>query len=360
MNSIVRPHPWSVFTPSCPDVLEVPEFVLDNVLAAGTIVIAGQRGLGKTSALVPLMAIVSGLCTAVPLGASVRRRVIYVSEDTAQVNRILHAMRRGGHINRTPAEINEVFKLVQGSRLPPKQIVELKPHLADQWLDNETASGGNYSAPPVIVLDTTNATIDIENISDNSQVSKAISELRNGLGEIPLVLVGHMPKTSLADVRHKSFVGAGSWEGDTQQNLYLIMEDDMRYLVIGKNRFSPEVTEYALHSHCADMEGINKLGYPAKLRCWYSIPEAMSRERKQELKEKKAEQKRLASQYGLMETLLETIIENPGICTTELKKTVRGRSDSQTVALKQLERDGRIYVVSPDKRTRTFYPMAPF
>ena len=360
MNSIVRPHPWSVFTPSCPDVLEVPEFVLDNVLAAGTIVIAVQRGLGKTSALVPLMAIVSGLCTAVPLGASVRRRVIYVSEDTAQVNRILHAMRRVGHINRTPAEINEVFKLVQGIRLPPKQIVELKPHLEDHWLDNETASGGTYSAPPVIVLDTTNATIDIENISDNSQVSKAISEVRNGLGEIPLVLVGHMPKMSLADVRHKSFVGAGSWEGDTQQNLYLIMEDDMRYLVIGKNRFSPEVTEYALHNHCADMEGINRLGYPAKLRRWYSIPEAMSPERKQELKEKKAEQKRLASEYSLMEKLLETIIETPGICTTELKKTVRGRSDSQTVALKQLERDGRIYIQSPDKRTRTYYAVAPF
>ena len=360
MNSIVKPHPWSIFTPSCPDVLEVPEFVLDNVLAAGTIVIAGQRGLGKTSALVPLMAIASGLCTAVPLGASVRRKVIYVSEDPAQVKRILHAMCKSGHIRRTQAEINEVFKLVQGSRLTPKEIVELKPHLKEHWLDNETASGGNYSAPPVIVLDTTNATIEIENISDNSLVSKAISELRNGLGEMPLVLVGHMPKTSLADVRHKSFVGAGSWENDTQQNLYLIMEDNMRYLIFGKNRFSPEITEYALHSHHADMEGINTLGYPVKLRCWYSIPEAMSRERKQELKEKKAEQKRLDSKYSQMEKLLETIIENPGICTTELKKTVCGRSDSQTVALKQLERDGRIYIQSPDKRTRTYYPVAPF
>ena len=42
-------------------------------------------------------------------------------------------------------------------------------------------------------------------------------------------------------------------EGDTQQNLYLIMDADMRYLVIGKNRFSPEVVEHALRSHCADM-----------------------------------------------------------------------------------------------------------
>ena len=360
MNSVVKPHPWSVFTPSCPEVLEVPEFVLDNVLAAGTIVIAGQRGLGKTSALVPLMAIASGLCTAVPLGASVRRKVIYVSEDPAQVNRILHAMCKSGHIRRTQAEINEVFKLVQGSRLTPKEIVELKPHLKEHWLDNETASGGNYSAPPVVVLDTTNATIDIENISDNSLVSKAISELRNGLGEIPLVLVGHMPKTNLADVRHKSFVGAGSWENDTQQNLYLIMEDNMRYLVFGKNRFSPEITEYTLHSHYADMEGINTLGYPVKLRCWYSLPEAVSLERKLALKEKKATQKRLDSDYKLMENFLEVITENPGLPTTVVKSKVSGKSERKQAARVQLEQDGRIYVEKRDNRTRTYHPVAPF
>lgn len=360
MNSIVRPHAWAVFTPSYPDVLEAPNFVLDNVLAAGTIVIAGQRGVGKTSALVPLMAIASGLCSVVPLGASVRRKVIYVSDDTAQVTRILHAMREGGHIHRTPTEINEIFKLVQGSRLTPREIVDLKSHLKDQWLDNETASGGNYSAPPVIVLDTTNATIDIENISDNSQVSKAISELRNGLGEIPLILVGHTPKTSLSDLRQKSFVGAGSWEGDTQQNLYLIIEDDIRSLVIGKNRFSPEVVEYALNSHCIDMEGINKLGYPVKLRCWYSIPEAMSRERKQELKENKAKQKRLDSDYKLMEDFLNVIRENPGLTTTVVKSKVWGKAERKHAALVQLEKDGRIYVENPDNRTRTYYPMAPF
>ena len=360
MNSIANRHPWSLFTPACPDLLETPEFVLDNVLVAGTIVIAGQRGIGKTSALVPLMAMVAGLCSDLPLKASVKRKVIYVSEDTAQVNRILHAMRKSGHIDRTTEEIDEVFKLAPASRLATRDIVELKPYLRDHWLNNKTASGGVYSAPPVIVLDTTNATIGIENISDNSQVSEAISELRTGFGEIPLILVGHMPKTSHSDTRQKSFVGAGSWENDTQQNLYLIMEENIRYLVFGKNRFSPEITEYALHSHCVDMKGINKLGYSVELRCWYSIPEAMSRERKQELKEKKAEQKRLASEYHLMEQLLKTIIESPGICTTELKRAVRGRSDSQTAALKQLEQDGRIYIESPDKRTRTYYPVKPF
>ena len=35
--------------------MEAPEFVVDDVLIAGTAVIAGERGLGKTSMLVPLM-----------------------------------------------------------------------------------------------------------------------------------------------------------------------------------------------------------------------------------------------------------------------------------------------------------------
>ena len=55
-------HPFCNFVDACPSVIETTEFVLDGVLAAGTVVIAGERGLGKTSALVPLMASVAGLC----------------------------------------------------------------------------------------------------------------------------------------------------------------------------------------------------------------------------------------------------------------------------------------------------------
>ena len=76
MSSIFKSHPWCEFIPSCPDELKIVEFVLDDVIAAGTVVIAGERGLGKTSALVPLMASVAGLSSTFPLRASIERNVI--------------------------------------------------------------------------------------------------------------------------------------------------------------------------------------------------------------------------------------------------------------------------------------------
>ena len=46
-----KPHPLAQFKKAMPDEIAAPEFVIDNVLAAGTAVIAGERGLGKTSVL---------------------------------------------------------------------------------------------------------------------------------------------------------------------------------------------------------------------------------------------------------------------------------------------------------------------
>ncbi|MDA9919981.1 AAA family ATPase [bacterium] len=360
MSNSTKAHPFCNFVDAYPTVIETTEFVLDGVLAAGTVVIAGERGLGKTSALVPLMASVAGLCPELPLKSLIQRTVIYVAEDPLQVTRILRALRENGHIQATSDEIRAGFKLVPATRLSPSEIVDIKRHIEPFIQDNKTADGGNYRAPPVIVLDTTNATIDLENISDNSQVSKAVSELRNGLGDIPIILVGHIAKASRGIAKQMSFVGAGSWEGDTQQNLYLVMEDDMRYLVIGKNRFDPEVKEYALHSHQATMVGKNKLGYTEQLRCFYSIPEPMSPEGKFALKAKEAKQKRFDSDQQLMEDLLEVIVENPGMSATAVKSKISGKADRKHAALEQLERDDRIIIKSPDKRTRTYYPVAPF
>ena len=360
MSDSTKVHPFCNFVDACPAVIETTEFVLDGVLAAGTVVIAGERGLGKTSALVPLMASVAGLCPNFPLKSLIQRNILYVAEDTLQVTKILRALRENGHIDATSDQINTGFKLVPATRLSPSEIVNIKQHIEPLVRDNKTADGGNYGAPPVIVLDTTNATIDLENISDNSQVSKAVSELRNGLGDIPIILVGHVAKASRGIAKQMSFVGAGSWEGDTQQNLYLVMEDDMRYLVIGKNRFDPEIKEYALHSHQATMAGKNKLGYMEQLRCFYSIPEPMSPEGKTALKAKEAKQRRFDSDQQLMEELLEVITENPGMSATAVKSKVSGKADRKHAALEQLERDGRILIENPDRRTRTYYAVAPF
>ena len=194
-------HKWADFISPLPSELMAPEFVIDNVIAAGTVVIAGERGLGKTSALVPLMAAAAGLTVDFPLKATIRRHVVYVSEDVEQVQRILMAMRTNGQLIDDEVEIEKRFKLVPAARMKAEEITKLKPHLEDLWDNNDRVDGGNYCASPVLILDTTNATIDLDNISDNSEVSKAVSTLREGLNPINVILVGHIAKSQRSDIK---------------------------------------------------------------------------------------------------------------------------------------------------------------
>lgn len=355
MSYELPPHKWADFLSPIPFELQAPEFVIDNVITAGTVVIAGERGLGKTSALVPLMAAVAGLTVDFPLKATIRRHVVYVSEDVEQVQRILLAMRANGHLIDDEAEVAKRFKLVPAARMKAQEITKLKPHLDDFWDNNDTVDGGNYCASPVLVLDTTNATIDLDNISDNSEVSKAVSTLREGLSPINVILVGHIAKSQRSDIKSISFVGAGAWEGDTQQNLYLVSEDDCRYLVLGKKRFETDVREYLLHSRCADMQGVNKLGEVKEMRCFYSVPEPISDSVKAE---RKAEQKRDAAERNFQFTLSQCqdfISKQPGIKVGQIKARMGKRSETVGAALEALVDGGQVRM-EEEGRAKKYFP----
>ena len=294
-----------------------------------------------------------------PLKATIRRHVVYVSEDVEQVQRILMAMRTNGQLIDDEVEIEKRFKLVPAARMKAQEITKLKPHLEDLWDHNDRVDGGNYCASPVLVLDTTNATIDLDNISDNSEVSKAVSTLREGLNPINVILVGHIAKSQRSDIKSISFVGAGAWEGDTQQNLYLVSEDNCRYLVLGKKRFETDVREYLLHSHCADMQGVNKLGEVKEMRCYYSVPEPISDSLKAE---RKAEQKRDSADrnfFSVQKDSLELITEQPGIKAGEIKARAGRRNETVGAALEALVDSGQVKVMEDGKAKRYFPATSP-
>jgi hypothetical protein len=354
MSFELSPHKWANFLSPLPSELQAPEFIIDDVISAGTVVLAGERGLGKTSALVPLMAAIADLTLCFPLKATIRRHVVYVSEDVEQVQRILKAMQTNGHLIDDEAEIEKRFKLVPAARMKAQEITKLKPHLEDFWDNNDRIDGGNYCASPVLVLDTTNATIDLDNISDNSEVSKAVSTLREGLSPINVILVGHIAKSQRSDIKSISFVGAGAWEGDTQQNLYLVSESDCRYLVLGKKRFETDVREYLLHSRCADMQGTNKLGETKEMRCYYSVPEPVSDTLKAQ---RKAEQKREIADRDFLwvqNECLQLISEQPGVKVGEIKARISKRSDTVGAALESLLDSGQVRLEEMGKAKRYF------
>ena len=355
MSTQLPPHKWANWEPAYPDKIEMPEFILDDVIVSGTVVIAGERGLGKTSAIIPMMLSAAGLCPNFPMQASIPRKVIYVTEDTEQARRIIAAMAKNGDVINDPIRINDNFKIVPAVRLRATEIIRFRAHIEELWTGHQLPTGQLHCTPPVVVLDTTNATIDLDNISDNSEVSKAVSILRNGFKDIPLVLVGHVAKATRSDARQLSFVGAGAWEGDTQQSLYVVSDGGDRHLMLGKSRFSPAVADYLLHGRNAVLKGFDRLGRESETTCYYSVPEAMSEKRKSEItSEKKADLKR-AEFASTQKEILKVLKEKPGATTSFIKSMIHKRGETVNAALEDMLDSGQVRKDQPNATTKKWF-----
>ena len=85
-----------------------------------------------------------------------------------------------------------MFHVVQAERLPPDEISELPRHLGRFYTDNERADGSIYKAPPVVVFDTTNATITTKDGNQASEISEAINGIKQRFGDVPCIAIGHV------------------------------------------------------------------------------------------------------------------------------------------------------------------------
>lgn len=259
------------------------EYVVDGFLPAGVSLIAGAWGSGKSTNLIPVFASVAH-CAPEEWGLwpEIRRKVIWVTEAPNQARDTLYSLLRGSDVDKTGSwthldartaakddlrvgnlpgegeerstgvktalwsELKEWFLLYPSLRMSPKALARSLKELVEQHTyDLELDDGEAFPVRPVVVLDTTSANLDLENESDNSEVSKAMAVLKQELRGVPLVLVGHTSKATRDDLREMSFRGAGAWEADAEATYYLVHDEeiDLRFLVIRKCRFKPEFTE---------------------------------------------------------------------------------------------------------------------
>ena len=276
-------HPFANFLPYALGDLEPDEFIFDDILIAGVTLLAGFTGIGKTTALVPLMTRAAHLCAADDtLRPLLRRKVIYVSEDPKQVVRVLTSMRVADELTASDAEISEWFKIVPAKRMDAASIVKVREiYQAMVYRNISQESGVSYDALPIVVLDTSNATIELENESDNSEVGKAVSTLKSELGGIPLIIVAHLAKTlKKADISDMTSRGAGAWEGDVNQVLYMTKEDDgARWLDVAqaKHRFVTKADGIVFRAFGSEIKGRDVLGNEKDLFLMHCRPEMVQK-----------------------------------------------------------------------------------
>jgi hypothetical protein len=359
-------HPLANFVPYSLGDLEPDEFIFDDILIAGVILLAGFTGIGKTTALVPLMTRAAHLCDpADGLRPLLRRKVIYVSEDPKQVVRVLTSMRVAGDLIATDAEISEWFKIVPARRMDAASIVKVKEIYQTMTYRNiSKESGVYYDAMPIVVLDTSNATIELENESDNSEVGRAVATLKSELGGIPLIIVAHLAKTlKKADISDMTSRGAGAWEGDVNQVLYMTKEDDgARWLDVAqaKHRFVTKADGIVFRAVEAEIKGHDVLGHEKDLFLMHCRPEMVhkgGREAMQEQsKQAAARNKEIAGQMlkagrkKSLTTILSGLAADEYLTKNELSKAIGGKKENNIKLIDEMVEDGLIEQFAPTKK----------
>lgn len=273
-----EPHPLARFIELAAD--PVPQrMVIPGFVQAGVAVIAGAHGAGKTTVLVPLAMIAAGLHPpGDPLAPKHWRHVVYIAEDEAQVQRIVRGVIDHAHVGAGLAAARDRFHVVPACRLPPEDVAAVGPTYREQF----TRLADGVQLPPLVVIDTKGATVEVEDENDNAEAGRMVAIFKQQFAGLPLWLVGHLPKslTARKDAQALSARGASAIEADAHQCLYLVAEDDgRRFLVLGKRRFEPRWTELEVRSGTAEVTALDEWGesVPLVLRWGWPAPPQTSR-----------------------------------------------------------------------------------
>lgn len=232
------------------DELRATEFVIDGFIGMGLTILAGEPGGGKTSIIVPLMAHAAHLCDkGAFLKPELRRHVIYVSEDTEQVERCIYAMKKYGKLNIDAQEFKHWFHIREAHRSSPEHITRFLSEIAQEYT---YLLANGFEVKPVVIFDTSNATIEIENENDNSEVGKVIAKIKQSANGMAIVVVAHTAKAlQRTDLSSLTPRGASAWIGDARATIYLFSDEnapEARFLALGKRRFEPTYTEIRFDS----------------------------------------------------------------------------------------------------------------
>jgi len=247
------------------------EYVIDGYFSNKLTLIAGAPGVGKSTALVSLAAIVAGIVKSDDITAELQRKIFYVTEDAEQIERILFGLRHQCLTTWTQEQIAEKFKIINARRRPAAEIASM---VQAARYTGMTQHKSGYEIQPLIILDTSNATIDLENENDNSEAGKAIAAIKQAIDDAALWIVGHTAKAiNRADLKSLSFRGASAFEGDANATSYLFQDEaagkNVRFLALGKRRFTAEFDEIRIDVTTGSMEAVTPWGTTQKT--FYSV-----------------------------------------------------------------------------------------
>jgi len=217
-------------------------YMVKGFWAHSFMVLAGQPGIGKTTAIISLCMVMAGIqAKDCELTATKKRKTIIVTEDSDQVERTLTGYARHYGINHQT--LSNWFVIIDAKRSQVKDLLTLAHNVIHHTIDN---------VRPLLVLDTANATMDIDNENDNSEVGAYIAALKQTIYiqlDTPVCIITHTNKTISKSDSDATARGASAFTGDaTLTGILFEDETKTRYMRLVKTRYQPNFREIKFHS----------------------------------------------------------------------------------------------------------------
>lgn len=252
--------------------LEPIKYLVDGFLAHSLFVMAGQPGVGKTSALIALAMVQAGFdIDGCEIKTRKRRKTIFVTEDSDQIVRSLFAY--GKHFGIEPASIAQMIVIIDAMRSDVKDILKLAQNCAKHTIDGQR---------PWLVLDTANATLDLDDENDNAKVGQYLAAIKATLFVqmgVPVCITAHTNKTISRKDSDAMARGASAFTGDaTLTGILFLDDDDQRYLKLTKTRYEPVFREIRFDSQTFTEVVADEDGDMQEIVCRVSIPHPSSEE----------------------------------------------------------------------------------
>ena len=252
------------------------EYLIDGFLAHSFSVTAGQPGVGKTTALISICLIAAGFTLSdSPLKTESRRKILYVTEDANQVRQSLYAYIK--YWNLDSQEVAHWFIVIESKRSKVPEILLLAENVI-RHTTNER---------PFLIIDTSNATLEIENENDNSEVGSFMAAIKQTIYtqlSTPIKIITHTAKTAQTNDDSALARGASAFTGDATLTAILFMDDEKnRFMRLIKTRYEPIHREISFQTHIHNEVVITRHGNMQDVQCITVIPYPTSESsRKQE------------------------------------------------------------------------------
>lgn len=252
--------------------LEPIQYLVDGFLAHSLFVMAGQPGVGKTSALIALAMVQAGFSIeGCELKTRKRRKTIFVTEDSDQIVRSLFAY--GKHFGIDPAILRQMIVIIDARRSDVKDILKLAQNCEKHTLDGQR---------PWLVLDTANATLDLDDENDNAKVGQYLSSIKATLFVqmgVPVCITAHTNKTISRQDSDAQARGASAFTGDaTLTGILFLDNDNQRYMKLTKTRYEPTFREIRFDSQIFTEVVVDADGEMQEIVCRVSTPHISSEE----------------------------------------------------------------------------------